>query len=65
METSSATQPNALNQPSSTNNSYSNVRAEDGLQPNRWGTLYEQVIIPVASVFAVFVALLGIQLMGR
>jgi hypothetical protein len=44
----------------------SNVRAEDGLQQtSRWNALYEGVLIPVGSVFAVFLAVLGVMLISR
>lgn len=44
----------------------SNVRAEDGLQPtSRWNALYEGVLIPVGSVFAVFLAVLGVMLISH
>jgi hypothetical protein len=44
----------------------SNVRAEDGLQQtSRWNALYEGVLIPVGSVFAVFLAVLGVMLISH
>jgi hypothetical protein len=44
----------------------SNVRAEDGMQPrSRWSALCEGVIIPLGSLFTVFLAMLGIMLLTR
>jgi len=43
----------------------SNVRAEDGLQqPNRWTSLCEGVLIPLGSLFAVFLVMLGMMLIA-
>jgi hypothetical protein len=43
----------------------SNVRAEDGLQQtSRWNAFYEGVLIPVGSVLAVFLAVLGVMLIS-
>jgi hypothetical protein len=45
---------------------HTNFRAEDGLQPNsNLDTFYENVIIPLGSVFAILMAILGIHLMNR
>ena len=42
--------------------SQSNSRAEDGLpEPSRWGTLCEGVLIPLGSIFAVFIAMLCVM----
>jgi hypothetical protein len=44
----------------------SNVRAEDGMQPrSRWSALCEGVLIPLGSLFTVFLAMLGIMLLTR
>jgi hypothetical protein len=44
----------------------SNVRAEDGMQPRgRWSALCEGVLIPLGSLFTVFLAMLGIMLLNR
>lgn len=44
----------------------SNVRAEDGMQPrSRWNALCEGVLIPLGSLFTVFLAMLGIMLLTR
>jgi hypothetical protein len=44
----------------------SNARAEDGMQPrSRWNALCEGVIIPIGSLFTVFLAMLGIMLLTR
>jgi hypothetical protein len=41
----------------------SNVRAEDGRQQTtRWNSLCEGVIIPLGSIFAVFLVMLGVML---
>jgi hypothetical protein len=41
----------------------SNARAEDGRQqPTRWSVFCEDVIIPLGSLFAVFLVMLGIML---
>ncbi len=41
----------------------SNIRAEDGQQPTRWNALREGVLFPLGSLFAAFLALLGIMLL--
>jgi len=44
----------------------SNARAEDGMQPrSRWSALCEGVLIPLGSLFTVFLAMLGIMLLTR
>jgi hypothetical protein len=41
----------------------SNVRAEHGQQqPTRWNSLCEGVLIPLGSIFAVFLVMLGVML---
>ena len=41
----------------------SNCRAEDGqLDGNRWSSLCEGVLIPLGSLFAVFLLMLGVML---
>ncbi|WP_263365108.1 hypothetical protein [Edaphobacter bradus] len=41
----------------------SNIRAEDGLQKrSSWNSFCEGVLIPVGSLFAVFLAMLGLML---
>jgi len=41
----------------------SNVRAEDGQLPrSQWHTLCEGVLIPLGSLFAVFLFMLGVML---
>jgi hypothetical protein len=41
----------------------SNIRAEDGLLPRgRWDTLCEGVLIPIGSLLAVFLFMLGAML---
>jgi hypothetical protein len=43
----------------------SNIRAEDGLQqPIRWNALYEGVILPLGSLFAVFLLVMGVMLLS-
>jgi hypothetical protein len=37
----------------------SNFRAEDGPTSGRWSGLYEGVVVPLASLFAVFLVMLG------
>jgi hypothetical protein len=37
----------------------SNFRAEDGLPTSRWNAFYEGVVIPLASLFAVFLFMVG------
>jgi hypothetical protein len=45
--------------------SQSNVRAEDGLQESsRWTALCEDVLIPLGSLFAVFMVMLGVMLIA-
>jgi hypothetical protein len=44
----------------------SNIRAEDGMQPrSHWNALYEGVLIPVGTLFAVVVAMLGMMLLNK
>jgi hypothetical protein len=44
----------------------SNARAEDGMQQrSHWNVLCEGVIIPLGSVFTVFLAMLGIMLLNK
>jgi hypothetical protein len=41
----------------------SNVRAEDGGQPlTRWNSLCEGVLLPLGSLFAAFLVMLGVML---
>jgi len=41
----------------------STARAEDGdQQPNRWTSLCEGVLIPLGSLFAIFLAILAVML---
>jgi hypothetical protein len=40
----------------------SNVRAEDGRQSTRWSSFCEDVLIPLGSLFVVFLAMVGIML---
>jgi hypothetical protein len=41
----------------------SNFRAEDGQQqPTRWNAFCEGVLIPLGSIFAVFLVMLGVML---
>jgi len=41
----------------------STVRAEDGQQqPTRWNSFCEGVLLPIGSLFAVFLAIVGIML---
>ncbi len=43
----------------------STARAEDGIRPQgRWNALCEGVLIPLGSLFAVFLAMLGIMLIA-
>jgi hypothetical protein len=37
----------------------SNFRAEDGPTSGQWSGLYEGVVVPLASLFAVFLFMLG------
>ena len=42
-----------------------NIRAEDGFpQPIRWNAFYEGVILPLGSLFAVFMLVLGVMLLS-
>jgi hypothetical protein len=42
----------------------SNIRAEDGRQqPTRWSSFCEGVLFPLGSLFAAFLAMLGIMLL--
>jgi hypothetical protein len=44
----------------------SNIRAEDGMQPvSHWNALYEGVLIPVGTLAAVVVAMLGMMLLNK
>jgi hypothetical protein len=44
----------------------SNVRAEDGIeQRSQWNALCEGVIIPIGSLFTVFLAMLGMMLINK
>jgi hypothetical protein len=44
----------------------SNARAEDGMeQRSQWSALFEGVIIPIGSLFTVFLAMLGMMLINR
>jgi hypothetical protein len=43
----------------------SNARAEDGLPIDRWSALYEGVVIPIASLFAIFLFMVGVMLFSR
>jgi hypothetical protein len=45
--------------------SQSNFRAEDGLATGRSNSLYEGVVIPLASLFAVFLFMLGAMVITR
>lgn len=41
------------------------ARAEDGMRPqSRWYTLCEGVLIPLGSLFAVFLVMLGLMLIA-
>jgi hypothetical protein len=43
----------------------STARAEDGMPPrSRWNALCEGVLIPLGSLFAVFLAMLGLMLIA-
>ena len=45
--------------------SSSNFRAEDGfLQSSRWDRLCEGVLIPLGSLFAIFMIMLGVMLIA-
>ena len=40
-----------------------NARAEDGMsEPSRWNTFCEGLLIPLVSIFAVVLAMLGMML---
>ena len=41
----------------------SNFRAEDGLPEGRWSALYEGVVVPLGSLFAVFLIMLGAMIL--
>jgi hypothetical protein len=57
MELPKSTNDDSINQP--------NVRAEDGMQqPGRWNSLCEGVIIPLGSLFAVFLVMMGVMLIA-
>ena len=43
----------------------SNFRAEDGLEKGRTSALYEGVVVPLASLFAVFLIMVGIMLFSH
>jgi hypothetical protein len=43
----------------------STVRAEDGLSSSRWNALCEGVVIPLGSLFAVFLLMLGAMMMAN
>jgi hypothetical protein len=44
----------------------SNARAEDGMeQRSQWNALFEGVIIPIGSLFTVFLAMLGVMLINK
>ena len=43
----------------------SNFRAEDGLPTTRWNALYEGVVIPLASLFAVFLFMVGAMVIAH
>jgi hypothetical protein len=46
-----------------TANYQSNIRAEDGLsQGSQWNTLCEGVLIPLGSLFVIFLFMLGVML---
>jgi len=41
----------------------SNIRAEDGYQRReRWNSFFDEVLIPIGSLFAVFLVMLGLIL---
>jgi hypothetical protein len=43
----------------------STARAEDGMRPqSRWNALCEGVLIPLGSLFAVFMTMLGLMLIA-
>lgn len=42
-----------------------NARAEDGMwEPRQWNSLREYVLIPLGSIFVVFLAILGMMLIS-
>jgi hypothetical protein len=43
----------------------SNFRAEDGPASGRWSALYEGVVVPLASLFAVFLFMLGAMVIAN
>jgi hypothetical protein len=43
----------------------SNFRAEDGLPNGRSNALYEGVVVPLASLFAVFLFMLGAMMITK
>ena len=43
----------------------SSIRAEDGRQPSHWFSLYEGVLFPLGSLFAVFLCMLAIMLLAN
>ena len=43
----------------------SNFRAEDGLENGRTNALYEGVVVPLASLFAVFLVMVGVMLFSH
>jgi hypothetical protein len=44
----------------------SNFRAEDGMQQrSRWNALCEGVLIPLGSLFTIFLAMLGMMLLNK
>jgi hypothetical protein len=43
----------------------STVRAEDGPPCSRWSALCEGVLIPLGSLFAIFLVMLGIMLVAN
>ncbi len=46
-------------------NLLANIRPEDGLQPPiRWNSFYEGVVLPLGSLFAVLLLVLGVMLLS-
>jgi hypothetical protein len=41
----------------------SNFRAEDGLPEGRWSALYEGVVVPLGSLFAVFLFMVAVMVL--
>ncbi len=41
----------------------SNFRAEDGLPEGRWSALYEGVVVPLGSLFAVFLFMVAAMML--